>query len=81
MGGGGFTMNERSRALDRLALTLTDKPLPRICFLPTASGDPREQATRFYERFGSCRASTASCRCFTSGGIASIRSSTFGGRT
>jgi len=53
MGGGGFTMNERSRALDRLALTLTDKPLPRICFLPTASGDPREQATRFYERFGS----------------------------
>ena len=52
MGGGGFTMQERSPALDRLVLTLTGKPVPRICFLPTASGDPREQTTRFYERFG-----------------------------
>jgi dipeptidase E len=51
MGGGGFTMHERSPALDRLALTLTGKAVPRVCFLPTASGDPREQTTRFYERF------------------------------
>jgi peptidase E len=51
MGGGGFTMAQRDPALDRLVLTLTGKPAPRICFLPTASGDPREQATRFYERF------------------------------
>ncbi|MHB8657205.1 MAG: Type 1 glutamine amidotransferase-like domain-containing protein [Solirubrobacteraceae bacterium] len=34
-------------------LELTGKPVPRICFLPTASGDPREQVIRFYERFGS----------------------------
>jgi dipeptidase E len=53
MGGGGFTMGERSAALDRFILSLTGKPCPRICFLPTASGDPREQLTRFYERFGS----------------------------
>jgi peptidase E len=53
MGGGGFTMQERSPALDRLVLNLTGKPVPKICFLPTASGDPREQATRFYERFAS----------------------------
>jgi dipeptidase E len=51
MGGGGFTMHERTPALDRFVLTLTGKPVPRICFLPTASGDPREQATRFHERF------------------------------
>jgi peptidase E len=51
MGGGGFTMQERSPALDRFVLTLTEKPVPRICFLPTASGDPREQVTRFYERY------------------------------
>jgi dipeptidase E len=51
MGGGGFTMQERSPALDRLVLTLTGKPVPKICFLPTASGDGREQTTRFYERF------------------------------
>jgi peptidase E len=52
MGGGGFTMQDTSPALDRLALTLTGKPVPRVCFLPTASGDPRDQVTRFYERFG-----------------------------
>jgi dipeptidase E len=52
MGGGGFTMHERSPALDRFVLDLTGKPIPRICFLPTASGDPREQVRRFIERFG-----------------------------
>jgi peptidase E len=51
MGGGGFTMGERTPALDRFVLALTGKPVPRICFLPTASGDPREQAMRFRERF------------------------------
>jgi len=53
MGGGGFTMREqdRSDALDRFVLELTGKEVPRICFLPTASGDPRDQVTRFYERF------------------------------
>jgi peptidase E len=52
MGGGGFTMQERSSALDAFVLRLSEKPVPKICFLPTASGDPREQVTRFYERFG-----------------------------
>jgi dipeptidase E len=52
MGGGGFTMHERTPALDRFVLGLAGKPVPKICFLPTASGDPREQVTRFYECFG-----------------------------
>jgi dipeptidase E len=54
MGGGGFTMpeNDHSDALDRFVLELTGKEIPRVCFLPTASGDPREQVTRFHERFG-----------------------------
>jgi dipeptidase E len=62
MGGGGFTMGERATALDRFVLALTEKPCPKICFLPTASGDPREQVTRFYERFGKwpCVTSTIS---------------------
>lgn len=50
MGGGGFTM-EHNAALDRFVLTLTGKAVPKICFLPTASGDPRDQVTRFYERY------------------------------
>jgi peptidase E len=52
IGGGGFTVAERSVALDRFVLSLTGKPLPKICFLPTASGDQRDQAMRFHERFG-----------------------------
>jgi dipeptidase E len=62
MGGGGFTMDQLAPVLDRFVLTLTGKPVPRICFLPTASGDPREQVTRFYERFGDwpCEPSTLS---------------------
>jgi dipeptidase E len=62
MGGGGFTMQERSTALDRLVLELTARPLPRICFLPTASGDQREQVRAFHERFDAwpCRPSVLS---------------------
>ncbi|HEY2438169.1 MAG TPA: peptidase E, partial [Solirubrobacteraceae bacterium] len=52
MGGGGFTMAERSPALDRHVLSLTGKPIPKICFIPTASGDTREMSMRFQERFG-----------------------------
>jgi dipeptidase E len=52
MGGGGFTMQDPTPAIDRLVLTLTGKPVPKICFLPTASGDPRDQVMRFYEEFG-----------------------------
>jgi dipeptidase E len=51
MGGGGFTMPERNVSLDQFVLALTGKPVPKICFLPTASGDQREQAVRFHERF------------------------------
>ena len=55
-------MHERTPALDRFVLALTEKPCPKICFLPTASGDPREQVTRFYERFGGwpCETTTIS---------------------
>ncbi len=62
MGGGGFTMQERTPALDRFVLALTGKPVPRICFLPTASGDPSDQVTRFHEQFESwpCEPSTLS---------------------
>lgn len=51
MGGGGFTMRERSPALDRFVLELTGRVVPKVCFLPTASGDPREQVRSFHQRF------------------------------
>jgi dipeptidase E len=51
MGGGGFTMEPDNPALDDFVLSLSDRPEPRILFLPTASGDPTAQITGFYARF------------------------------
>lgn len=50
MGGGGFTM-ETSSALDDFILGLAAAREPRICFLPTASGDPDAQIARFHGAF------------------------------
>jgi dipeptidase E len=51
MGGGGFTMEPGSTVLDEYILGLARRPMPRVCFLPTASGDPLDHITRFYEAF------------------------------
>jgi dipeptidase E len=51
MGGGGFTMEPDNPALDEFVLTLASRREPRILFLPTASGDPREQIGRFHAAF------------------------------
>lgn len=47
MGGGGWLMDDPG--LDRFVLGLTDASRPRICFIPTASGD--RSAERFYDAF------------------------------
>jgi dipeptidase E len=52
MGGGGFTADPGDPPLDELVLQLAGSPVPRILFLPTASGDPREQIGRFHAAFG-----------------------------
>ena len=40
LGGGGFSMSDDgTSALDDLLLELTGKGRPRVCFIPTASGD------------------------------------------
>jgi len=52
MGGGGFTAQPGDPALDELVLQLAPNPVPRILFLPTASGDPRDQIARFHVAFG-----------------------------
>jgi dipeptidase E len=48
MGGGGWMMDDP--ALDRFVLGLTDASQPRICFIPTASGD-HPSSERFLEAF------------------------------
>jgi peptidase E len=53
LGGGGFLMENRHSPVDQYIVKLTGKPRPRICFVPTASGDLPENITRFYEAYGS----------------------------
>jgi dipeptidase E len=58
LGGGGFSMEKDGSLLDEYVLSLIDAPRPRVCFLPTASGDADHYVVRFYRRFSpSCDAS------------------------
>lgn len=50
LGGGGFSMEE-TPLLDDYILQICGKANPRICFVPTASGDADRYIVRFYRRF------------------------------
>ncbi len=50
-GGGGFSMESGNPLLDEYVLGLTGSERPRICFLPSASGDADHYIVRFYRAF------------------------------
>lgn len=50
-GGGGFSMEAGNPLLDDYVLSLTDSGRPKVCFLPTASGDADHYIVRFYRHF------------------------------
>jgi peptidase E len=50
-GGGGFSMEPGNRLLDDYVLGLTAVERPRVCFVPTASGDADHYVVRFYRAF------------------------------
>jgi peptidase E len=50
IGGGGF-QNERAPALDRYMLGLCSREKPRVCCIPTASGEWSDFLIRFYSTF------------------------------
>ena len=54
-GGGGFSMEAGNPLLDEFVLDLTGKSRPRVCFLPTASGDADHYLVRFYRHFSANR--------------------------
>jgi dipeptidase E len=54
-GGGGFSREWGNTLLDDFVLSLTRARRPRICFLPTASGDADHYVVRFYRAFSSDR--------------------------
>jgi dipeptidase E len=56
MGGGGFSMEPENPLLDQYILNASklEKPKlskPKVCFVPTASGDSAGYVERFYEAF------------------------------
>ncbi len=56
VGGGGLGLESADRALDDYLLRLSGKPKPRMCFVPTASGDSLAYIQRFYDVFSDERA-------------------------
>jgi peptidase E len=50
-GGGGFSMESGNPLLDDYVLGLCRSPRPRVCFLPSASGDADHYVVRFYRAF------------------------------
>jgi dipeptidase E len=68
MGGGGFSMEPENLLLDDYLLSLAARrrgagDLPRVCFVPTASGDAEGYVDRFVEAFAG-RAETSSLSLF-----------------
>lgn len=55
MGGGGFSTEHGPSVLDEYVVGLSGSNAPKICFIPTASGDAEKHLDKFYtdfERFG-----------------------------
>jgi dipeptidase E len=50
-GGGGFSMESGNPLLDDYVLAATGAERPKVCFVPTASGDADHYVVRFYRRF------------------------------
>jgi dipeptidase E len=72
-GGGGFSMERDNTLLDDYVLRLARKPRPRVCFLPTASGDADHYIVRFYRAFGAGRCEPSHVSLFRrDGGAADV---------
>lgn len=53
MGGGGFSMEPENPLLDSYILRQSKNKSPKVCFVPTASGDADNYISRFYTAFQS----------------------------
>ena len=64
LGGGGFSMEPDNPVLDDYLLSLAPVPRPRVCFVPTASGDAPGYIEQFEQCFGPDRAEASVLRLF-----------------
>jgi dipeptidase E len=51
LGGGGFSMEPENPLLDKYILKQSVSSAPKVCFIPTASGDADGYIQRFYQAF------------------------------
>ncbi len=65
LGGGGFSMEPENPRLDRYVLSLARRSPPKICFVPTASGDSDNYIARFYDAFTVDRCLPSHLRLFS----------------
>jgi dipeptidase E len=72
MGGGGFSDEPDNPLLDDYILKLTRKKIPKICFLPTASGDAQNYIDKFHTAFPDERAKASHLTLFRSCGVENI---------
>jgi dipeptidase E len=49
MGGGGFLMEPENPLLDLFLFSLSERKKPKVCFIPTASGDAQSFLDLFYD--------------------------------
>jgi len=64
LGGGGFSEEPNNPLLDDFIIRLTGKKVPRICFVPTASGDAQGYIDNFYAHFPAERADSSHLSLF-----------------
>ena len=64
LGGGGFSMESGNPLMDDYVLSLTGRARPRVCFLPSASGDADHYIVRFYREFAGGRAEASHISLF-----------------
>ncbi|HET7628220.1 MAG TPA: Type 1 glutamine amidotransferase-like domain-containing protein, partial [Bacillales bacterium] len=53
MGGGGFSMEPDNLLLDEYIVAQARNERPKVCFVPTASGDAAGYIDKFYKAFSS----------------------------
>jgi dipeptidase E len=51
IGGGGFSDGSEHLALENFIVGLSNRPRPKVCFVPTASGDSEQYLLKFYASF------------------------------
>ncbi|HLW47753.1 MAG TPA: peptidase E [bacterium] len=65
LGGGGFLTEPDNPRLDRYILSLARKSPPKICYVPTASGDSHYNIARFYDAYTVDRCLPSHLRLFS----------------